>query len=427
MDEYDFSDFNIINNSLLNNEKDDLYNIDNSLFFLSKKIYEYYHKRVIILIDEYDTPFIEAKVNHYYDEIHNSLSILLSSSLKGNEYLDKAVLTGIQRVAKENIFSGLNNLTVCTMADKKYSQYFGFTTEETKELLEYYGLKLNDNVKNMYNGYRIGNHDIYNPWSIINYADTKELIPYWVNTSANVMIRDSIDKILIKDSKGFVDGYNELITQKEMKTSLNLSTSFYELETIESLWGLFVNSGYLTISKIIYNNIEMTRTYILKIPNREVEEEFKQITADYLKATTNRMSNMINALKMGNIDSFISNYSSIMLNVPSYYDLKEENSYHMFLLGIFTWLSPMYEITSNREEGYGRYDIKLKALYNVYPHILIEMKHTKDDIDLKTLSIEGLNQIKQKKYDNGLSGTIIYISLAHKGKEIEGTYEIKNT
>jgi hypothetical protein len=134
---------------------------------------------------------------------------------------------------------------------------------------------------------------------------------------------------------------------------------------------------------------------------------------------------MINALKMGNIDSFISNYSSIMLNVPSYYDLKEENSYHMFLLGIFTWLSPMYEITSNREEGYGRYDIKLKALYNVYPHILIEMKHTKDDIDLKVLSIEGLEQIKQKNYDNGLSGTIIYISLAHKGKEIEGSYEIK--
>jgi hypothetical protein len=422
MDVYDQSDFDAINNSLLNNEKDDLYNIDNSLLFLSKKLYEYYNKRVIILIDEYDTPFIEAKVNHYYDEIHDSLSVLLSSSLKGNEYLDKAVLTGIQRVAKENIFSGLNNLTVCSVDEDYLSEYFGFTTQETKGLLEYYGLELNDDVKNMYNGYRIGNHDIYNPWSIINYADIKKLKNYWVNTSSNKMIRDCMKNMSLnpKYAKKVFKQYLQLLLDKEFKISLNLTTSFYEYESIQSFWSLFVNSGYLTI--IDYN--EENNLYSLKIPNKEVREEFKLITSDYMNADYNDVNEMVQYLLTKDIESFIESYESIMLDIPSYYDLKEENSYHMFLLGILTWLSPMYEITSNREEGLGRYDIRLISKNMNNPHILIEMKYTKND-NLKQLSIEGLEQIKEMKYDNGLSGTIIYISLAHKGKEIEGSYEIK--
>lgn len=165
--------------------------IGNSLAFLMKMLEKYYGKKVMVLIDEYDTPFIEAHVNDFYDEIKDALSSLLHNTLKTSLSLQYAMLTGIQRVAKENIFSNLNNLVVCTVNDREYSEYFGFTEKETKELLNYYDLELNEKVKNMYDGYRFGNYDIYNPWSIINYANRKELQSYWVNTSSNSMIKQA--------------------------------------------------------------------------------------------------------------------------------------------------------------------------------------------------------------------------------------------
>jgi hypothetical protein len=179
----------------------------------------------------------------------------------------------------------------------------------------------------MYNGYRIGNHDIYNPWSIINYADSKELIPYWVNTSANVMIRDCIKKISKQTlyAKNIFDNYNSLVVGGELKTTLNLTSSFYEIETVSSLWGLFVNSGYLTISQKEKKGSSLL--YTLKIPNDEVREEFKQITLDYMNSDCNIIDEMIISLLDINIENFIYMYSLLMVNIPSYYDLKEENSY----------------------------------------------------------------------------------------------------
>lgn len=166
-------------------------NIIDALSFLMERLEKYYHKKVMVFIDECDTPFIEAHVGGYYEELRGGLSSLLHNALKTSTSLHYAMMTGIQRVAKENIFSDLNNLVVCTVKDPEYSKYFGFTEEETKQTLEYYDLSFNDEVKSMYDGYHFGEHDIYNPWSILNYASRKVLEPYWVNTSSNTMIKKS--------------------------------------------------------------------------------------------------------------------------------------------------------------------------------------------------------------------------------------------
>ena len=182
-----------------------------------------------------DTPFIEAHTQGFYKEVSGALSALLHTALKTSDDLQFAMLTGIQRVAKENIFSDLNNLLVCTVKDKEYAEYFGFTKNEVKDLLAYYDLKYTDEVRALYDGYNMGGVDIFNPWSIINYAERKVLMPYWVNTSSNKMI-----KVAMKDcDASFKEGYEELIRIGTVRTLVNFETSFYELKETSSLWGLF--------------------------------------------------------------------------------------------------------------------------------------------------------------------------------------------
>ena len=292
LDVFDQNDYNNIIHFLMNVNDNSLELISYSLKFLTKKLYDYYHKKVIVLIDEYDTPYIEAKSHHFYDDIHSSLSILLSSLLKDNIYLEKAMLTGIQRVIKENIFSDLNNITVCSVLDEKFSEYFGFSEIETKEFLKYYGLELNNDVKKMYNGYKIGKCDIYNPWSIINYASTGKLDKFWVNTGSNKMIRESINQL--NDKELFNKEYDELIFNGNLKTSLDLTTSFQVEPSLESLWGLFVNAGYLTIIEEKKDSLGIL--YTLSIPNDEVKMEFKVLTADRMKSNINELTNMYKAL-----------------------------------------------------------------------------------------------------------------------------------
>ncbi|WP_296875441.1 AAA family ATPase, partial [Thomasclavelia sp.] len=233
--------------------------IANSLSFLMTMLEKYYGKRVMVFIDEYDTPFIEAHVGKFYDEIRNGLASILHNALKTSDSIEYAMLTGIQRVAKENIFSDLNNPVVCTVNDKRYSQYFGFSEDEVKELLSYYGLELNGQVKEMYDGYHIGDNEIYNPWSLINYADAKKLRPYWVNTSANNMIRYALEKA----KHDFFKEYEELIEKGYLDTWVVLETSFYEVSTTPCLWGLFINAGYLTIVETMD---ESNGYYKIKVP-----------------------------------------------------------------------------------------------------------------------------------------------------------------
>lgn len=387
-------------------------NIIDALSFLMERLEQYYHKKVMVFIDEYDTPFIEAHVGGYYEELRGGLSSLLHNALKTSTSLHYAMMTGIQRVAKENIFSDLNNLVVCTVKDPEYSQYFGFTEEETKQTLEYYDLSLNDETKSMYDGYHFGEHDIYNPWSILNYASRKVLEPYWVNTSSNTMIKKAISS----SDEAFERGYEELIRNGKLETTVKMDTSFFEVNNTENLWGLLVNAGYLTLHKTISIQDSL---YIIKIPNQEVQLEFRKLTAYHLKATETDLTVLFNSLKRCKKEDFEDRYRKILLTLPSYHDLKDENSYHMMLLGMCAWLSNEYEVISNREVGKGRCDIILKSKKNQISYIL-EFKYTNDSsLDLKQLAKSAIDQINSRRYDSELSGTVIRIGLAHYQKNVE--------
>lgn len=387
-------------------------NIIDALSFLMERLEKYYHKKVMVFIDEYDTPFIEAHVGGYYEELRGGLSSLLHNALKTSTSLHYAMMTGIQRVAKENIFSDLNNLVVCTVKDPEYSQYFGFKEEETKQTLEYYDLSLNDEVKSMYDGYHFGEHDIYNPWSILNYASRKVLEPYWVNTSSNIMIKKAISS----SDEAFERGYEELIRNGKLETTVKMDTSFFEVNNTENLWGLLVNAGYLTLHKTISIQDSL---YIIKIPNQEVQLEFRKLTAYHLKATETDLTVLFNSLKRCKKEDFEDRYRKILLTLPSYHDLKDENSYHMMLLGMCAWLSNEYEVISNREVGKGRCDIILKSKKNQISYIL-EFKYTNDSsVDLKQLAKSAIDQIDSRRYDSELSGTVIRIGLAHYQKNVE--------
>lgn len=387
-------------------------NIIDALSFLMERLEKYYHKKVMVFIDEYDTPFIEAHVGGYYEELRGGLSSLFHNALKTSTSLHYAMMTGIQRVAKENIFSDLNNLVVCTVKDPEYSQYFGFTEEETKQTLEYYDLSLNDGVKSMYDGYHFGEHDIYNPWSILNYASRKVLEPYWVNTSSNTMIKKAISS----SDEAFERGYEELIRNGKLETTVKMDTSFFEVNNTENLWGLLVNAGYLTLHKTISIQDSL---YIIKIPNQEVQLEFRKLTAYHLKATETDLTVLFNSLKCCRKEDFEDRYRKILLTLPSYHDLKDENSYHMMLLGMCAWLSNEYEVISNREVGKGRCDIILKSKKSQISYIL-EFKYTNDSsVDLKQLAKSAIDQIDSRRYDSELSGTVIHIGLAHYQKNVE--------
>lgn len=411
LSKFEEDDYKQVIDGLMSKSDGKLNNIIDALSFLMKILEKYYQRKVMLFIDEYDTPFIEAHVNGFYDKIKNGLASLLHNSLKTSNSLQYALLTGIQRVAKENIFSDLNNLVVCTVKDHTYDKYFGFNEQETKELLEYYDLKLNEDVKQMYDGYHIGNQEIYNPWSIINYADSHELQPYWVNTSSNKMIK----KAMIKNDQAFNQGYEKLVTKGYLQTLVHLDTSFFESRTTSSLWGLFVNAGYLTIAKTISLR---DRIYIIKIPNQEVQEEFMNLTAYYLDVSDTLLADLFYALKITNQNLFITTYQRIIKSLPSYYDLKDENSYHMMMLGMCAWLSNEYEIISNKEIGKGRCDIILKAKGDFTSYIF-EFKYTKNNYDnLDVLANKAIKQIEKRNYNLNLKGKVIYVGLAHLQKEV---------
>ena len=413
MTEFDADEYQKIRKALLDTENGEIDGIGNTLAFLIEKLEKHHGKKVMVFIDEYDTPFIEAHVNGYYEEIRGGLSSLLHNALKASTSLQHAMLTGIQRVAKENIFSDLNNLVVCTVTDKRYAQYFGFTEAEAKAVLEYYGLKLDEEVKAMYDGYHFGKEEIYNPWSILNYADTGELAPYWVNTSSNKMIRKAMEG----RDQAFARGYEELIEKGKLETLVRMETSFFEVSSTESLWGLFVNAGYLTIEKVISAR---DGRYVLCIPNEEVQQEFRDLTASYLNVSESSLSAMFNGLRYEERERFAQSYADMLQSLPSYHDLKDENSYHVLFLGMCAWLSNEYDIISNREEGKGRCDIILKAKKESLPSYVLEFKYLKeaDAERLEESAKEAVLQIKEKRYDAELQGRTILIGLAHAGKEV---------
>ena len=422
MDEYEENDYRIINEGIKNNQNGTLQDIEKALIFLMHRLKKYYGKDVVLFIDEYDTPFIEAKTGNFYQEIKGSLATLLRSSLKNSDDLKYAMLTGIQRVAKENIFSDLNNLVVCDVTDQRYASYFGFTNNETQELLEYYGLELNDEVKKMYDGYHIGSQDIYNPWSLLNYADTQKLISFWVNTSANSMIKNALKQA----NYTFKNQYDKLIKQSKLDTYVSMQTSFFEEANNSTLWGLFVNAGYLTVTKEI--NL-LKGKYRIEIPNEEVKQEFIKLTEYQLGLSSGTLDTVTESLVNEDQETFLESYQEILM-IPSYHDLEKENSYHMMMLGMCLCLNKDYEIISNREVGKGRDDLILKAKDVKRTSFVLEFKYLKEDKKaleeaLDELSNKAIRQIKENKYDYGLKGKVIYIGLAHHGKNVSVKWENK--
>lgn len=422
MDEYEENDYRIINEGIKNNQNGTLQDIEKALIFLMRRLKKYYGKDVVLFIDEYDTPFIEAKTGNFYQEIKGSLATLLRSSLKNSDDLKYAMLTGIQRVAKENIFSDLNNLVVCDVTDQRYASYFGFTNNETQELLEYYGLELNDEVKKMYDGYHIGNQDIYNPWSLLNYADTQKLISFWVNTSANSMIKNALKQA----DYTFKNQYDKLIKESKLDTYVSMQTSFFEEANNSTLWGLFVNAGYLTVTKEI--NL-LKGKYRIEIPNEEVKQEFIKLTEYQLGLSSGTLDTVTESLVNEDQETFLENYQEILM-IPSFHDLEKENSYHMMMLGMCLCLNKDYEIISNRKVGKGRDDLILKAKDEKRTSFVLEFKYLKEDKKaleeaLDELSNKAIQQIKENKYDYGLKGKVIYIGLAHHGKNVSVKWENK--
>lgn len=415
LDEFDKPQYEYLMKSLTEIDNKDLMGINNAISFLMEKLKDYYGKDVMVFIDEYDTPFVEAHVNGFYGDVKNGLSGLLHNSLKTSNCLKYAMLTGIQRVAKENIFSDLNNLVVYTVKDKEYGEYFGFEVEETKELLKYYDLELDDKVKEMYDGYKIGNTEIYNPWSILNYTNTKQLIPYWVNTSANTMIKQAL-----KNSQyDFKEQYEKLVRNNYLETTVVLQTSFYEVENTPSLWGLFVNAGYLTITKTIN---AINDRYRVEIPNKEVRKEFIDLTEYYLGLNMGQINNVVENMLQEDQEEFYDSYKNILM-LPSYHDLTSENSYHMMMLGMCVSLADHYKVISNREEGKGRCDLVIQAKDEKKTSFVIEFKYLKEEKnnikeELDQLAEEAICQIRERRYDAELKGKVIYIGLAHHGKDI---------
>ena len=371
----------------------------------------YYGKKVKVFIDEYDTPFIQAMIGGFYGKVRPVLSAMLGSLLKGNPSLESAYLTGIQRVAKANLFSGVNNLAVYTVNSLEYADCFGFTEEETKELLEACGLELGEKVRQMYDGYRFGEEHIYNPWSVIFYAKRKRLEPFWVNTGENSLIRAA----LVELEEAFRPGYEELIEKGEYCTEVKMDSSYYEISDVETLWGLLLSSGMVTAEKVLEDG-----KCILRVPNQEVMRAFRELTSLYLGIREGNMSQMFLRLTEKNVEAFTDGYRRILRTLPSYHDLKEENSYHMMMLGMCTFLSRDYEVKSNRESGKGRCDIALKARRKDHPNIIMEFKYTKDEKkDLRELAREALDQIREKEYMAGMRGEILCIGLGHRGKDVE--------
>ena len=391
-------------------------NIDKFLLQISIKslivaLSEYYGIKPIVLIDEYDQPIMSSVEYGYHEDLKTFFSGFYGAALKGQDCLHQALLTGIQRIVKESIFSQLNNIRVYTVADEAYSLHFGLDEQETGRLLSDYGLALDGPVKQKYNGYIFGATEMYNPWSILYYADTGTLADHWINTSTNHLIRVSISEA----DKFFRRDFDALINNGTVEVTADLECSFLELKHRDTLWGLLINSGYITVTERI-NRDQMK----IRIPNGEVRSEFLRIIADRANVQSRDLNKMFRCLLAWDMEGFMEVYQEIVLNCTSHHDAKE-NAYHMLFLGMCVSLNEMYKITSNIESGHGRSDIRLESLSPERPHIIIEFKQG-EDID--ALKEKALGQIMAQKYYQGLSGDVLCLGIAHDIKKCSYTYKM---
>ena len=399
---------------------------ETALKLLSNYIYKYYGKKVIILIDEYDAPIINAFDKGYYNEAINFFQVFYSSALKTNDSLKYGILTGITRIIKEGIFSGLNNLYVNTILSKNYSEYFGLLESEVIKMLDYFQMKYKTKeVKDWYNGYRFGDKEIYNPWSIINYIKEKELKAYWANVSGNTLLENMLDQAgedVYTDLKRFTDGES---IEKYISDGTTIKSL---LSNDDEIWQLFLYSGYLTKAKEqieIDETLEYTNIYNLKIPNKEIRKYFGNMFLNRFFGTELKTSILIKALESGDIKKFEKTLGEIMVNMLSHFDLDSEMEkiYQVFMIGLVGFLMGKYEIISNNESGYGRYDLAMIPIKSNEKAYLMEFKISKTEKGMTLKAEEALKQIDEKKYDTRLKArgikNILKIGIAFYGKKVK--------
>ena len=398
-------------------------NFKTSLLDLSKYLNKYYSKKVIILIDEYDAPIINAFNNGYYNEAINFFQVFYSSALKTNDSLKYGILTGITRIIKEGIFSGLNNLKVDTILDKRYAEYFGILENEVIEMLDYFEIEYKmEEVRTWYNGYIFGDSKVYNPWSIVNFVDNQEIKAYWANISGNTLLENMMDhagESVYADLKKFTEGES---IEKYISDGTTIKSL---LSSNDEIWQLFLYSGYLTKSDEQTERTESKNTYNLKIPNREIRSYFGDLFLNRFFGTEVKTNTLIKALENGDIRKFERTLGEIMINMLSHFDLDNEMEkiYQVFMIGLVGFLMGKYEIISNNESGYGRYDLAMIPIKSNEKAYLMEFKISKTEKGMSAKAQEALKQIDEKKYDTRLKArgikNILKIGIAFYGKSVK--------
>lgn len=377
--------------------KKDNANLRGVLLNLCSYLKEYYNQDVILLIDEYDTPMVSAYEHGYYDEIKMFFTTLYGSALKENPALKKAVLTGIMRISKENIFSGLNNVKVNSILEDDFAEYFGITEKEVEKSLIEYGLEERlPEVQKWYNGYIFGGVRVYNPFSITNFLDRKKIMPYWVNTSSNTLI----NKVLKEASSSIFEELSKLFQRETINKTIDVYSNFNELKNTEQIWYLLTNAGYLTpVEEIDFGK------YSIRIPNEEVHYFFERDFIRNFLGSVDNFDRTLSYLLEGDFDNFTYELENIMLNSVSCFDFNsnsKESHYHVFILGMLLGLRRRYYIHSNREGGRGRYDLVVEPMDKSKNGLVIEFKVAKEKEELEKASEEALAQIEEKRYYEGL-------------------------
>ncbi|WP_339055393.1 ATP-binding protein [Fusobacterium animalis] len=389
-----------------------------ALKFLTKILYEKYNKKVVVLIDEYDTPLVSAYHNKYYKKTKDFFKTFYSIVLKDNNYLQMGILTGIIRVIKAGIFSDLNNLSTYTILSDDYTDSYGLTEEEVIKSLKDYEMECEiSNVKDWYDGYKFGDSEVYNPWSIINFLRFKELRAYWVDTSGNDLINDVLKKI----TKDTVRALERLFNGEGLRQNISdLSKLLDENE----LWELLLFSGYLTIEEKVDED-----NYILRLPNKEVRTLYRKTFFEKYFGRGSKLLYLMEALTENKIPEYEERLQEILLTSVSYNDTKKGNEafYHGLIMGMGLYLEGEYITKSNIESGLGRYDFSVEPKNKNKRAFIMEFKSTDSEEKLEEVSKEALEQIENKKYDislkqNGIK-EITYMGIAFYGKQIKISYK----
>lgn len=395
-----------------------------SLQVLSRMLHAHHKVKPIIIVDEYDTPVQEGYMNAYYDEAIDFVRSFFSAALKDNPHLMMSILTGILRIAKESIFSGLNNVRVFSVLDQKFSNYFGFTADEVTAMASYYNKaeKISE-IKDWYDGYQFGTNEIFNPWSVLNYfGNNCQPIPYWIRTSENVIIKE----ILKFPAESTYQNLTQLMNGASIKSTIETDIIYPKLKDPQAnILGFLLMTGYLKATEIA-PNIDGFYECNLEIPNKELRSVYRREIISLLKekAGENTIIRLQDALLNQNIEKIKITLSDFLIKTVSFFDGLQENYYHGLVLGLVTVLENTHKLLSNRESGNGRFDIQLEPRSSDLPGIIIELKSThKASDNLNDLAKAAYKQILDKNYDTELLArnvhTIYKYGIAFRGKEAE--------